>query len=78
VSLRCLNAGTSHSTSEVASSAANVAESPAAKLSLLARSAGRLTSSGNVTTSDSSAATESAVVSVPTPPNCISVIPLVV
>jgi hypothetical protein len=73
VSLRCLGAGTFYSTSEVASSAVNVAESSTAELSLLARSAGRSTSLGNVTASGSSAATGSAIVSVPTLPNCISV-----
>jgi hypothetical protein len=78
VSLRFLSAGTSYSTSGVASSAANVAESPATKLLLLARSAGRLTSPGNVTTSSSSAATRSTIVSVLTPPSCISVMPLVI
>jgi hypothetical protein len=78
VSLRFLSAGTFYSTSGVASSAVNVAESPATKLLLLARSAGRLTSPGNVTASGSSAATGSAIVSVLTPPSCISVIPLVV
>jgi hypothetical protein len=78
VSLRCLSAGMFYSTSRVASGAVNVAESSAAELSLLARSAGRLTSPGNVTASGSSAATRSAIVSVLTPPSCISVIPLVV
>jgi hypothetical protein len=78
VSLRCLGAGTFYSTSGVASSAANVAESSTTELLLLARSAGRLTLPGNVTASGSSAATGSAIVSVPTLPNRISVIPLVV
>jgi hypothetical protein len=55
-----------------------VAESSATELLLLARSAGRLTSPGNVTASSSSAATRSAIVSVLTPPSRISVMPLVV
>jgi hypothetical protein len=55
-----------------------VAESPATKLLLLARSASRLTSPGNVTATSSSAATRSAIVSILTPPSRISVIPLVV
>jgi hypothetical protein len=78
VSLRFLSASTSYSTSGVASSAANVAESPAAELLLLARSASRLTSPGNVTASSSSTATRSAIVSVLTLSSCISVMPLVV
>jgi hypothetical protein len=78
VSLRFLSASTFYSTSRVASSAINVAESPAAELLLLARSAGRLTSPGNVTTSSSSATTRSAIVSILTPPSRISVMPLVV
>jgi hypothetical protein len=78
VSLRCLSASTFYSISRVASGAANVAKSPAAELLLLARSASRLTLPSNVTTSNSSAATGSAVVSVLTLPNYISVMPLVV
>jgi hypothetical protein len=78
VSLRFLSASTSYSTSRVASGAINVAESPATKLLLLARSAGRLTSPGNVTASGSSATTRSAIVSVLTLPSHISVIPLVI
>jgi hypothetical protein len=78
VSLRFLSASTSYSTSGVASGAVNVAESPATELLLLARSAGRLTSPGNVTTSSSSAATRSAIVSILTLPSRIFVIPLVV
>jgi hypothetical protein len=78
VSLRFLGAGTSYSTSGVASGAANVAESPAAELLLLARSAGRLTSPGNVTATGSSAATGSAIMFVLTPSSRISVMPLVV
>jgi hypothetical protein len=67
-----------YSTSRVASSAINVAKSPAAELLLLARSASRLTSPGNVTASSSSAATRSAIISVLTPSSRISVMPLVV
>jgi hypothetical protein len=78
VSLRFLSASTFYSTSRVASSAANVAESPAAELLLLARSAGRLTSPGNVTATSSSAATRSAIVSILTLPSRISIIPLVI
>jgi hypothetical protein len=55
-----------------------VAESPAAELLLLARSASRLTSPGNVTTTSSSAATRSAIMSILTPPSRISIIPLVI
>jgi hypothetical protein len=78
VSLRFLGASTFYSTSRVASSAANVAKSPAIELSLLARSASRLTSPGNVTATSFSAATRSAIISVLTLPSCISIIPLVV
>jgi hypothetical protein len=78
VSLRFLGASTSYSTSRVASSAANVAKSPATKLLLLARSASRLTLPGNVTASSSSAATRSAIISILTPPSYISIMPLVV
>jgi hypothetical protein len=78
VSLRFLSASTSYSTSRVASSAVNVAESPAIELLLLARSASRLTLPGNVTTSSSSATTRSAIVSVLTLPSCISIMPLVI
>jgi hypothetical protein len=78
VSLRFLGASTSYSTSRVASSAVNVAESPAAELLLLARSTSRLTSPGNVTTSSSSATTKSAIVSILTLPSRISIIPLVI
>jgi hypothetical protein len=78
VSLRFLSASTFYSTSGVASSAANVAKSPAAKLLLLARSASRSTSPGNVTTTSSSTATRSAIVSILTLPSCISIILLVV
>jgi hypothetical protein len=78
VSLYFLSASTSYSTSRVASSAANVAKSPAAKLLLLARSASRLTSPSNVTASSSSATTRSAIISILTLPSHISVMPLVV
>jgi hypothetical protein len=78
VSLRYLSASTFYSISRVASSAANIAKSSAAKLLLLARSASRLTSPSNVTTSNSSTTTRSAIMSILTLPNYISVIPLVV
>jgi hypothetical protein len=78
VSLRFLSASTFYSTSRVASSAANVAESPTAELLLLARSASRLTLPGNVTTTSSFAATRSAIVSILTLPSYISIMPLVV
>jgi hypothetical protein len=78
VSLRFLSASTFYSTSRVASSAVNVAKSPAIKLLLLARSASRLTSPSNVTATSSSATTRSAIVSILTLPSCISIMPLVV
>jgi hypothetical protein len=78
VSLRFLSASTSYSTSGVASSAVNVAESPATKLLLLARSASRLTSPGNVTATSSSTTTRSAIISILTLPSRISIMPLVV
>jgi hypothetical protein len=78
VSLRFLSASTFYSTSGVVSSAANVAESPATKLLLLARSASRLTSPSNVTTTSSSAATRSAIISILTLPSYISIMPLVI
>jgi hypothetical protein len=78
VSLRFLSASTFYSTSRVASSVINVAKSPAAKLLLLARSASRLTSPSNVTTTSSSAATRSAIISILTLSSCISIMPLVV
>jgi hypothetical protein len=78
VSLRFLGASTFYSTSRVASSATNVAKSPATELLLLARSAGRLTSPGNVTATSSSTTTRSAIVSILTPPSRISVMSLVI
>jgi hypothetical protein len=78
ISLRFLSASMFYSTSRVASSAVNVAKSPATKLLLLARSTSRLTSPGNVTTTSSSTATRSAIVSILTPPSHISIMPLVV
>jgi hypothetical protein len=78
VSLRFLSASTFYSTSRVASSAVNVAKSPAIKLLLLARSASRLTSPSNVTATSSSATTRSAIMSILTLPSRISVIPLVI
>jgi hypothetical protein len=78
VSLRFLSASTFYSTSRVASSAINVAKSPTTKLLLLARSTSRLTSPSNVTTTSSSAATRSAIISILTLPSYISIIPLVV
>jgi hypothetical protein len=78
VSLRFLSASTFYSTSRVVSSAINVAKSLATKLLLLARSTGRLTSPGNVTTTSSSTATRSTIVSILTLPSRISIMPLVI
>jgi hypothetical protein len=67
-----------HSTSIVASSAANIAKSLAAKLLVLARFASRLTSPSNITASNSSIAIISAAAYILTPPNYISIISLAI